>query len=153
MAYTLRNFKKDDARNVRELIVSILTKEYPYDRKAYADTDLDRIGEIYGGERECFFVIEEDGKIVGSAGVKWETKDDALLRRLFVHPSHRKMGYGSQLLKTAVKFCKDNNYKKIFFRCTDRMIDAMRLCEKEGFKKEEALEISGLRIHQMELKV
>jgi putative acetyltransferase len=153
MAYTLRNFKKDDAKHVRELIVSILAREYPSDRKAYADTDLDRISEIYGQEGECFFVIEENGMIVGSAGVKRETKDEALIRRLFVHPGHRKMGYGSQLLKTAIKFCKDNSYRKIFFRCTDRMTDAMRLCEKEGFKKEEALEISGLRIHQLELGI
>jgi putative acetyltransferase len=153
MAYTLRNFRKEDARGVKELIVSILAREYPFDRKAYTDTDLERIGEVYGGPKECFFVIESEGKIIGTAGVKSEAKGEALLRRLFVDPESRNLGYGSQLLKTAIKFCKDNAYKKVFFRCTDRMVNAMRLCEKEGFKKLESLEVSGFKIHKLELPI
>lgn len=153
MPYTLRNFKKEDAGRVKNLIVSILSKEYPFDMKAYADTDLERIGDVYGGPKETFFVIEEAGKVVGTAGVKSESKDAALLRRLFVDPAHRKQGYGSQLLKTAIKFCRDNGYRKIIFRCTDRMKDAMRLCEKEGFIKKESLEVEGFYIHNLELPI
>jgi len=153
MAYTLRSFRKDDAKGVRDLIISVFIREYPLDRKAYADTDLDRVGEVYGGERECFFVIEEKGKIVGTAGVKSESAEEALLRRLFVDAGHRNMGYGSQLLKTALKFCRDNGYKKVFFRCTDRMTNAMRLCKKEGFAEKEYLQVSGVPIHKLELEL
>jgi putative acetyltransferase len=153
MAYTLRNFKNDDGQGVKDLILTILAKEYPFDKKAYADSDLDKIGEVYGGRKDSFFVIEEDGKIVGTVGVKGETADEALLRRLFIEQGHRKKGYGSQLLKTAVRFCRDNGYRKMYFRCTDRMVDAMRLCEKEGFKKKESLEVSGFNIHKLELSI
>lgn len=149
MEYTLRQFKKDDAGAVKDLILAILTKEYPFDKSAYSDSDLDRIGEVYGGEKESFFVIDESGQIVGTAGIKKESKDEALLRRFFVDTKHRRRGYGTQLLDRAINFCRDNGYKKIYFRCTDKMLDAMNLCLKKGFKEVENLEVAGFRIHRL----
>lgn len=153
MEHTLRRFKKEDAGNVKELILSILAKEYPFDKSAYSDSDLDRIGDVYGGERESFYVVEEDGGIVGTVGIKEESKDEALLRRLFVDLKHRKHGYGTSLLEKAVSFCADKGYKKIYFRCTDRMADAMRLCMKKGFKETEKLAVGGFNIHKLELVI
>ena len=102
MSHTLRVFKKDDAKGVKELILTVLAKEYPFDRSAYSDSDLDKINEVYGTDKDSFFVIDEDGEIVGTVGIKGETKDDALLRRLFVDLKHRKKGYGTELLARAI---------------------------------------------------
>lgn len=151
MAHSLRPFRKDDASDVKELILRILAKEYPFDRSAYSDSDLDRIAEVYGGIKDSFFVIEDGGRVVGTVGVKEDSKDDALLRRLFVDPGHRNRGYGSELVKKAVGFCRASGYKRVFFRCTDRMSDAMKLCAKNGFKETETLPVSGFNIHKMEL--
>ena len=151
MTSSLRVFKKEDADGVKGLILNILSKEYPFDKSAYSDSDLNKIGETYGGKRDSFFVIEEGGGIVGTVGVKEENHAEALLRRLFVDSKHRKKGYGSRLLDKAVDFCREKGYKKIYFRCTDRMSDAMRLCIKRGFKESEKLEVSGFQIHKLEL--
>ena len=149
MTHTLRQFEKKDAEGVKGLILSILSNEYPFDKSAYSDSDLDRIDEVYGGANDAFFVIEEDGDIVGTAGVKEETKDEALLRRLFVDLKHRRRGYGSELLTKAIEFSGERGYKRIYFRSTDRMADAMRICLKNGFKEIEALEVSGFKIHKL----
>lgn len=151
MAHQLRAFRKEDAPGVKELILTILTREYPFDKSAYSDSDLDRIGETYGGGKDAFFVVDEEGEIVGTVGVKGESDDDALLRRLFVNPKSRRHGYGSALLDTAVDFCRRSGYKRMFFRCTDRMSDAMKLCMKKGFRKAESLAVSGFNIHKLEL--
>ena len=151
MGHVLRAFKKEDAPGVKELILTILTREYPFDRSAYSDSDLERIGETYGGKKDAFFVVEEGGEIVGTVGVKQESGEDALLRRLFVDPKHRKQGFGAALLEKAVDFCRTSGYKRMFFRCTDRMSDAMKLCIKNGFKKSESLAVSGFNIHKLEL--
>jgi len=151
--HSLRKFKHDDADGVKNLILTILSKEYPFDKAAYSDSDLNKIGEVYGGKRDSFFVIQSGNDIAGTVGVKEETKEDALLRRLFVDTKYRKHGYGSELLKAAISFCKDNGYKHIIFRCTDRMNDAMRLCEKNGFKESEKLEIGGFHIHKLQLDI
>ena len=151
MDNTLRVFRDSDAGGVRNLILNILSKEYPFDKSAYSDSDLYKIRETYGGKREAFFVIEAAGKIVGTVGVKEENPSEALLRRLFVDPKYRKKGYGSGLLSKAVDFCKTKGYKAMHFRCTDRMSEAMHLCLKKGFKETEKLEVSGFKIHRLEL--
>ena len=151
MANALRTFQEEDAEGVRNLILSILSKEYPFDRSAYSDSDLYKVGETYGGKRESFFVVEDGGQIVGTVGIKEDGPTEALLRRLFVDFRHRKKGYGSGLLDKALDFCKGQGYKKIYFRCTDRMHDAMRLCVKKGFKETEKLEVGGFNIHKLEL--
>ena len=151
MTNTLRTFRKEDADGVKDLILNILAKEYPFDRSAYSDSDLNKIGETYGGGRDSFFVVEEDGDIVGTVGVKEESQAEALLRRLFVNLKHRRKGYGSGLLDRAIAFCREKGYKKIYFRCTDRMSDAARLCVKKGFKETEKLAVGGFQIHKLEL--
>jgi len=153
MANTLRVFKQGDSEGVRSLILGILSKEYPFDRSAYSDSDLNKIAETYGGKREAFFIVEDEGNIVGSVGVKEESPSEALLRRLFVDSRHRKRGYGSGLAGKAIEFCREKGYKKIYFRCTDRMSDAMRLCLKNGFRETEKLAISGFQIHKLELSL
>lgn len=153
MKHTLRDYKNSDAKGVKDLILLILAKEYPFDKSAYSDSDLDRIGEVYGGRNDAFFVVEEDGAVVGTAGVKEETREDALLRRLFVDEKHRRRGYGTELLEKAVSFCREKGYRRIIFRCTDRMTDAMNLCLKKAFVETENLEVAGFRIHKLVLNI
>lgn len=151
MDYSLRQFRSEDSQGVKNLILTILTKEYPFDRSAYSDSDLDKIAVTYSGPKDSFFVVEKNGKIAGTVGIKEDSAEDALLRRLFVDPKHRKMGYGSALLEKAIEFAREKGYKRIFFRCTDRMGAAMRLCVSKGFKDKDSLEVSGFMIHRLEL--
>ncbi len=151
MEVEIKHFSEEYSAGARDLILSILAKEYPFDRPAYSDTDLEKIGQIYGGERDSFFIGEREGKVVGTVGIKEDDKDSALLRRLFVSALHRRKGIGTKLLDKALEFCSSRGYRKIIFRCTDRMRDAMRLCEKKGFKETEALDMGGFRIHKLML--
>ena len=153
MSHSLRPFRSEDQEGVKALILTILAKEYPFDKSAYSDSDLLKIGETYGGARNTFFVVEESGGIVGTVGVKEDAKDGALVRRLFVDAGHRGHGYGTELLNMAIDFCRDKGYKRAYFRCTDRMADAMKLCLKKGFKETEKLEVGGFNIHKLEMAI
>jgi len=148
-----REYRPEDSVGVKNLILSILEKEYPFDRSAYKDSDINDISGTYNGGGNVFFVIEEGQKIVGALGIKKDTPKSALLRRLFVDEKHRKKGFGTVLLKKGVDFCRANNYSEIIFRATDRMSQAMRLCKKIGFKEKDNLEVSGFHIHQFVLKL
>jgi len=153
MDHILRAFRKDDAEGVRNLILSILSGEYPFDRSAYSDSDLYTIEKTYGGRGDSFFVIEEGGQIAGTVGIKGESQSEALLRRLFVDLKRRRRGYGASLLDKAISFCREKGYARVYFRCTDRMADAMRLCLKKGFKETEKLQVGGFNIHKLELSL
>lgn len=148
----VRKYKPEDSAGVKNLILSILEKEYPFDRSAYQDTDINDISGTYSGEDNVFFVIEGDKKIIGTVGVKKDQTGSALIRRLFVDEKHRRKGLGTMLLEKAIDFCKSEHYKEIIFRTTDRMKQAMNLCKKMGFVEKENLEVSGFHIHKFVLK-
>ncbi|MBN1354049.1 MAG: GNAT family N-acetyltransferase [Candidatus Omnitrophica bacterium] len=149
----VREYKSEDSVGVRNLILSILEKEYPFDRSAYQDTDINDISGTYSGKGNAFFVAEKDNKIVGTVGVKKETEKSALLRRLFVDENYRRRGFGTELLKNAIKFCGINKYEEILFRATDRMKQAMYLCKKMGFEELESIEMGGFHVHKFALKL
>lgn len=153
MLHTLRRYEKRDMKEVRDLIISILAQEYPVDKSAYSESDLDKIDTVYGGEREIFIVIEVGGHIVGTVGVKEDSKTDALVRRLFVDSRYRGKGFGSMLVKEAVEFARGHGYKKLIFRCTDKMKEAMNLCLSKGFKEYERLPMGGFNIHMLALDI
>ena len=148
-----REYKPEDSVGVKNLILSILEKEYPFDRSAYQDSDINDVSGTYTGEGNAFFVVEEDKKIVGTVGVKKDTAQNALLRRLFVDENHRKKGLGTMLLKKGIDFCRSSDYREIIFRATDRMSQAMSLCKKMGFEEKDNLEVGGFHIHRFALKL
>jgi len=149
----VRKYRPEDSLGVKELILAILKKEYPFDQGAYKDTDINDISGTYSGRSSAFFVIEEDNRIVGTVGIKKDSKESALLRRLFVDENYRKRGFGTVLLDQAIEFCKSQDYKEMIFRATDRMRQAMKLCKKKGFKEQDDLEVSGFHIHRFVKKI
>ena len=48
----------------------------------------------------------------------------------------------------ALRFCKDKGYSSIVFRTTNRMTQAIELCKKKGFKKEEEADLQGFQIYK-----
>ena len=149
----LRKFQEKDAPFVKELVNSILFKEFSLSSKAYQIDDLDSISKAYNGPRDVFYVIEENNKIVGSVGVKADTKHIALLRRMYVHPDCRGKGFGSILINAAIDFCKDKDYRQIVFRSTSQMQDAIALCLRKGFSEQERLNLGDIQIIKFIFKI
>ncbi|MFH0839460.1 MAG: GNAT family N-acetyltransferase [Candidatus Omnitrophota bacterium] len=147
----VRKFDTKDSADVKNLIVSILTKEYPFDKSVYENSDISSINDTYGGRRDVFFVIESDDDIIGTVGVKEDSEDTALLRRLFIKPSCRRKGYGSLLLSRALNHCRKNHFKQVVFRATGRMAQAINLLKKNGFKEAEKIDLGGFRIYKFVL--
>jgi putative acetyltransferase len=147
----IRKLESKDEKQVKDLILSILGSEYPFDKKTYSDSDLNLMHETYSGKREAFFVLEEDGTVIGTIGVKEEGPLSALIRRFFVGQEHRGKGYGKQLIAKAIEFCRSKEYKHIVFQGTGRMIQAIELCKKAGFKEKERLDMGGFFIFKFVL--
>lgn len=150
----IRSFRPQDAEGVKALISSIMNKEYRSEEKAYQYGDLDDISSAYGGLREKFLVAEEDSRMIGTAGIKEDSNSIALLRRLFVHPSHRGRGIGSMLVDTALDFCKMNGYKQVVFRATSNMKQAINLLtSKKSFVKQESCFFDNVEIIMLHYKI
>ncbi|MFA5069528.1 MAG: GNAT family N-acetyltransferase [Candidatus Omnitrophota bacterium] len=143
----IRSFQTSDASGIKALISSIMKKEYPGDEKAYEYGDLENIAQAYGNLKERFLVMEESGEIIGTVGIKQDSDTTALLRRLFVHPSHRGRDIGLMLVDTALDFCKLNNYKLVVFRATASMNPVIKLLtKKKNFLESERLMFNGIEV-------
>lgn len=149
----IREYQDKDAKAVKGLITSILSKEFSLQKGAYPDTDLNAIPNIYGGKREKFYVMEDDSRIIGTVGIKEDSKDAALLRRIFVDPTYRGKGCGAKLVDKAIGFCKEAGYRGIIFRSTSAMQAANELCLKRGFKEKERFLFEGIEIVMFEYRI
>lgn len=150
----IRSFQPQDAEGVKSLISSIMNKEYSSEERAYQYGDLDDIASAYGKLREKFLVAEEGSEIIGTAGIKEDSDTAALLRRLFVHSSHRGRGVGSMLVDTALDFCKMNDYKQVVFRATQKMEQALNLLTlKKGFAEDQKCLFDDVEIIMLHYKI
>ena len=147
----IRQFNKEDGEKVKSLILSILTSEYPYDKKAFSESDLNNIKDTYSGPRDLFLVIESDGELIGTMAIKEENPESALIRRFFVATEHRRKGYGRKLMEEALAFCKSKEYKHIVFQGTNKMVQAIELCKKMGFNEREHIDMGGFFIQKFVL--
>ncbi len=150
----IRSFHPTDLSSVKSLISSIMNKEYPAQEKAYQYGDLSNIADAYGSLREKFLVAEEDGEVIGTVGMKEDGDSTALLRRLFVHTSHRGRQIGSILVDTALDFCKMNGYKRVVFRATSKMEAAIKLLQdNKGFVEKERFVFNDVEIVILHYKI
>ncbi len=100
---TIRRWSKADERAVLDLITSVMSQEFKDAVAAYPMEDVERVDTAYGGIGEAFFVaVVDQNKVVGTVAIKKEDDRVALLRRLFVAPTHRNLKIGKKLVERAL---------------------------------------------------
>ena len=106
---TIRRSMKDDDTAVVDLINTIMDSEFHDAKHAYPTEDVECIEKAYGGIGEAFFVAVDNRshKVVGTVAIKKEDGRVALLRRLFVAPTHRNLKIGKRLIDRALDFCRE----------------------------------------------
>ncbi len=144
--FTIRKFIPEDAEQVRSLISSIMSEEFPEQQKNYPLDDIVDIGKSYGSLGDAFFVGLFGEEIIGTVGVKKEDERTALIRRIFVKPEYRNRRYGVRLLEEAVNFCSVVGYQEIVFKTTSNMEKAIQLCLKNGFVEKARVEVGNIEL-------
>lgn len=80
----------------------------------------------------CLWVAEIDGCIIGSIAIV-KTPDAAQLRWFLVDTEYQGNGIGRKLMETAMQFCKERGYKRVFLWTTSILEAARRLYKEFGF--------------------
>ena len=79
-------------------------------------------------KRDCIFILEENGDIVGSVAVYGGEIDD-----LFVAEGFRRRGLGLKLLRYAVSYLQKHNAERIFLHAADVNKGAVTMYLRSGF--------------------
>ncbi len=149
--FAIRKFCVDDAEQVKGLISSIMSIEFPEQAKNYPLDDLDDIVKTYCNVGEGFFVAVFGDEIIGTVAVKQEDERTALIRRIFLKPEYRGRRYGERMLEEAVNFCGVVGYQEIVFKTTSNMDKAIKLCLKKGFVEKARVDIGGIELFKFAL--
>ncbi len=151
---TIRRCTKEDEKAVLELITNVMSKEFQEVANAYPMEDVERISTAYGEIGDAFFVaVNDHSKVVGTVAIKKEDDRIALLRRLFVAPTHRNLKIGKKLIEHAIHFCREAGYGEMVFKTTSKMSGAIQLCMKNGFVQRAHIALGPIELLKFSLNL
>ncbi len=135
----IRKGRREDLQHLPEILM-----EAYEGLEEYGERDLEKarkyIDELYEEDPECFFVAEDNGKIVGFIFCnrfwysKFEHSQVGAIHEIVVLPSHRHGGIGKMLIERAMEKLKPS---KIELWVGEKNEDAIKFYENMGFKRKE----------------
>ena len=136
--WIIRKIEKKDNQAVAQLIRDVFDElNIPKVGTAYADPYLDFMFEEYQKPKSVYFVVENNGKIIGGAGVaQLESEAETIceLQKMYFLPATRGLGIGSKMMDLCLQSAKDFGYKKSYLETMPFMHDAQKLYKKVGFE-------------------
>lgn len=101
------------------------------------DPEVDDMHGAYDNANSAFYVVEEDGAVMGVGGIGPLIGGDAdtcELKKMYFLPELRGKGQGKALMEVCLKAAKELGYQKCYLETVKRMIAANGLYQKYGFK-------------------
>lgn len=134
----IRPIQKEDNQAIAQVIRQVLIEyNVPKVGTAYADPQLDSMFKTYITSQSVYFVIENNGQIIGGAGVSHlENEADTIceLQKMYFLPEARGIGLGTQMMEKCLQSARDFGYKKCYLETMPNMEDAQKLYQKVGFE-------------------
>ena len=135
----IREITTSDDKQIASVIRSVLVEfGVPKVGTAYADKALDIMTETYNKERATYFVIDNNGKIIGGAGIAQLdnfTGNVCELQKMYFLPEARGVGLGFKMMTACLEKAKSYGFEKCYLETMPYMDDARKLYKKVGFKK------------------
>lgn len=133
----IRPIEVRDNMVIARIIRSVLEDfNVPKVGTAYADSALDVMFETYQKERAIYFVLEENGKVIGGGGIAQLDNfsgNVCELQKMYFLPEARGRGLGTLMIDTCLKKARAFGYEKCYLETMSYMEAAQKLYQKYGF--------------------
>ena len=104
---------------------------------AFEDKETANMFESYQGEKEVYYVIENNDVVIGGGGIKplkgLESKV-CELQKVYFTPSARGKGYGKIIFNKCMDAAKTLGYEQCYLESASQMKVAITIYEKAGFR-------------------
>ena len=134
---TIREVREEDnaalAKAIRQVLIDI---GVPKVGTAYADPELDFMYQAYQTTRSAYFIIEEDGVLLGGAGIAPLAGEDPKiceLQKMYFLAQGRGRGLGQQMIDHSLAYARDQNFELCYLETLPYMKAAQKLYLKTGF--------------------
>ena len=134
----IREIRKDDNPEVAKVVRKVLEDMgVPKVGTAYADKILDTMFEAYNKPKADYFVVEENLKIIGCAGIasldNYEGNVCELQKMYFLEEA-RGRGFGAIMIQICIERAQDYGYEKCYLETMPYMEAAQQLYQNNGFE-------------------
>ena len=115
----------------------LYAEEYRFDTTfdGYVASGMGEFAKTYDPQKDCLWVAEANGEIVGSIAINGQPDQAAQLRWFIVHPRARGGGLGRRLLEAALGFCRERGFSAVFLWTLDNLDAAIHLYRSAGFRQ------------------
>lgn len=136
--YSIRKITPEDNQQVKEVIQSVLVEMgVPKIGTAYEDVSLEDMFETYNKDRMEYFVVEENHKIIGCAGIAPLQGGDpeiCELQKMYFLPEARGRGIGAEMMKKCLDYAREEGFKQCYLETLPYMESARKLYGRTGFR-------------------
>ena len=134
----IREIKLEDNAQI-ETIMTNCFQEFalPISGSSLEDEDVKKMYEGFQTDRAIYYVIEENGTVLGGGGVKQlqgSTNDTCELQKMYFHPDARGKGFGKKIFDLCMKAAKNFDYKFCYLESASKLKAAIKMYEQNGFK-------------------
>ncbi|WP_438966370.1 GNAT family N-acetyltransferase [Flavobacterium sp.] len=134
----IRKIKKEDNTQIANVIRAIFHElDAPKVGTAYADPILDTLYEVYQMPRSVYYVVENDGKVVGGCGIApLENGEPAVceLQKMYFAPEIRGTGFAEKIIEKCLEFAKTQDFELCYIETLSFMTTAQKLYKRLGFE-------------------
>lgn len=134
---SIREVREEDnaalAAAIRQVLIDIGA---PKVGTAYADPELDFMFQAYQKERSAYFIIEEDGLVLGGAGIAPLSGEDPSiceLQKMYFLSQARGKGWGQKMINHCLAYAKTQSFELCYLETLPYMKAAQKLYLKTGF--------------------
>lgn len=134
----IREIQQKDNQAIAKIVRDVLMEMgAPKVGTAYADPQLDFLFETYQNVKTKYFIVENNGVVIGGAGIaplENEVETICELQKMYFLPEARGLGIGSQLMGKCLDIAQDFGYEKCYLETMPYMEAAQKLYKKSGFE-------------------
>ena len=134
---SIRALREEDNPVIASVIRSVLVElGVPKVGTAYADPELDALTSAYQGDRSRYFVVEQQGKVIGGAGIAplaGEAPEICELQKMYFLPEARGLGVGEEMIHNCLDFAREKDFQLCYLETLPYMKSAQKLYRKVGF--------------------
>jgi len=138
----IREIRPEDNAEVAKVIRKVLVElGVPKVGTAYADKALEHMYENYNVPKATYFVVDDDERIIGCAGIAQLENfmgNVCELQKMYFLGEARGRGIGARMMEICLERAKELGYEQCYLETMPYMKNAQKLYTKVGFEYIEA---------------
>ena len=135
---TIRSIQTQDNAALAHIVRAALVEfDAAKPGTVYFDPTTDHLFELFQQPGSLYFVAEEDGTVLGGAGLfpsEGLPADTCELVKMYLRPEARGKGLGGALIQRCIEAARAAGYQRIYLETLPELRKAVTVYEKFGFR-------------------